>query len=94
MDDGLWLNTLSEGYYTYEIATDVTNYYVENGALASETEKVVVWTKPFTIGDGGHMHTEVAHLYFAPAAEEICYKPLCVSPQEQPLLLDPLVCVR
>ena len=66
MDDGLWLNTLSAGYYTYEISADVTNYYVSDGALTSETENVVVWTKPFTVGDATHIHTEVADAAVAP----------------------------
>ena len=42
---------LAEGYYTYEISADVKNYYVNNGTLTSETENVVLWTAPFTVGN-------------------------------------------
>ncbi len=48
--DNMIFSDLSTGYYTYEISADVKNYYVENGTLKSESENVVVWTAPFTVG--------------------------------------------
>ena len=49
--DNMIFSDLDTGYYTYEISADVKNYYVSNGTLTSETENVVVWTAPFTVGD-------------------------------------------
>lgn len=49
--DNLIFSDLETGYYTYEISADVTNYYFSDGALQSESDNVVVWTKPFTVGD-------------------------------------------
>ena len=48
--DNMIFSDLSAGYYTYELSADVKNYYVNNGTLTSETENVVVWTAPFTVG--------------------------------------------
>ncbi len=48
--DNLSFRKLSAGYYTYEISTDVKNYYVSDGVLKSKTQNVVVWTAPFTVG--------------------------------------------
>ena len=49
--DNLIFSDLETGYYTYELSADVTNYYVINGALTSQSENLVVWTAPFTVGD-------------------------------------------
>lgn len=49
--DNMIFNDLETGYFTYEISADVKNYYVSNGTLTSETENVVFWTAPFTVGD-------------------------------------------
>ena len=49
--DNLNFSSLDTGYYTYELSADVKNYYVSNGSLTSETENVVVWTTPFTVGN-------------------------------------------
>ena len=49
--DNLIFSDLETGYYTYEVSADVANYYVSNGALASKSENVVVWTAPFTVGN-------------------------------------------
>lgn len=49
--DNLIFSDLETGYYTYELSVDVSNYYVSGGSLASQTENIVVWTKPFTVGD-------------------------------------------
>lgn len=59
VDAGLYFSKMTEGYYTYEISADIESYYVENGALASKTENVVVWNKPFTVGAStiSHSHT-------------------------------------
>ena len=48
--DNLIFSDLSAGYYTYELSADVRNYYVSSGTLKYETENVVVWTAPFTVG--------------------------------------------
>ena len=49
--NNLLFGTLSSGYYTYELSADVRNYYVNNGTLTYDTENVVVWTAPFTVGN-------------------------------------------
>ena len=49
--DNLIFSDLETGYYTYEISADVQNYYVSGDTLTSQTENVVLWTKPFTVGD-------------------------------------------
>ena len=49
--DNLIFSNLPVGYYTYELSVDATNYYVSNGTLVSKTENVVLWTKPFTVGN-------------------------------------------
>ena len=49
--NNLLFGSLSTGYYTYEISADVRNYYVNSGSLTYETENVVVWTAPFTVGN-------------------------------------------
>ena len=51
VDKNLLFGTLSAGYYTYEISADVRNYYVSGGVLSYQTENVVVWTAPFTVGN-------------------------------------------
>lgn len=48
--DNMIFSDLETGYYTYEISADVQNYYVSSGTLYSQTENVVVWTAPFTVG--------------------------------------------
>ena len=48
--NNLIFSQLSAGYYTYEISADVKNYYVSGGSLTSQTENVVLWTAPFTVG--------------------------------------------
>ncbi len=50
VDYGLNFSKLAAGYYTYEVSSDVTNYYVSNGSLTSKTQNVVVWRTPFTVG--------------------------------------------
>ena len=73
VDYGLSFGSLSDGYYTYEVSADVTNYYVNSsGALASQDENVVVWTKTFTVGNYvGHTHTNVS----PPAVAATCTTP-------------------
>jgi hypothetical protein len=73
VDYGLSFGSLSDGYYTYEISADVTNYYINSsGALASKDENVVVWTKTFTVGDYvTHTHTNVS----SPAVAATCTTP-------------------
>ena len=51
VDASLTFGTLSAGYYTYELSADVRNYYISGGALNYQTENVVVWTAPFTVGN-------------------------------------------
>ncbi len=50
VDYGLNFGKLAAGYYTYEVSVDVTSYYYNNNSPATHTEKVVVWTAPFTVG--------------------------------------------
>ena len=52
VDYGLTFGSLSEGYYTYEISADIRNYYISGGSLQYQEQNVVVWTAPFTVGDG------------------------------------------
>ena len=50
VDSKLSFGSLSSGYYTYELSADVRNYYISGGTLKYQTENVVVWTAPFTVG--------------------------------------------
>ena len=65
---------LAEGYYTYEISADVKNYYVNNGTLTSETENVVLWTAPFTVGNAS----------VTPPANVICDHNIVTDPAKAP----------
>lgn len=50
VDGNMPFGNLSADYYTYEISADVRNYYISSGTLKYNTENVVVWTAPFTVG--------------------------------------------
>ena len=51
VDSKLLFGNLGAGYYTYELSADVRNYYISGGTLKYQTENVVVWTAPFTVGN-------------------------------------------
>lgn len=68
VDRGVTFGVLSDGYYTYEISVDVKTYYVdEAGTIQSKLKNLVLWTKPFTVGETAIRHT---HAYVKDAAVE------------------------
>ena len=74
VDAKLLFGSLSAGYYTYELSADVRNYYVSNGTLKYETENVVVWTAPFTVGGAS----------ITPPANMVCTHTLVTDPAVAP----------
>ena len=74
VDANLIFSDLSAGYYTYEISADVRNYYVSGGTLKYETENVVVWTAPFTVGNAT----------ITPPANLVCNHTLVTDPAVAP----------
>ncbi len=51
VDQALDVSGLPEGVYTYSIAADVLNYYIQGNALKVENENVVLAEAPFGIGE-------------------------------------------
>ena len=74
VDSGLAFGQLSAGYYTYEISADVRNYYVSGGTLKYQTENVVVWTAPFTVGSAS----------ITPPANLVCNHTVVTDPAVAP----------
>ena len=74
VDAKLLFGSLSAGYYTYELSADVRNYYVSGGTLKYETENVVVWTAPFTVGGAS----------ITPPANLVCNHTLVTDPAVAP----------
>ena len=74
VDKSLAFNELSAGYYTYELSADVRNYYVSGGTLKYQTENVVVWTAPFTVGGSA----------ITPPANLVCNHTIVTDPAVAP----------
>ena len=70
VDSKLSFGSLSSGYYTYELSADVRNYYISGGSLNYQTENVVVWTAPFTVGGAA----------ITPPANLVCNHTLVTDP--------------
>lgn len=74
VDTKLLFGNLSAGYYTYELSADVRNYYISGGTLKYQTENVVVWTAPFTVGNAA----------ITPPANLVCNHTLVTDPAVAP----------
>ena len=74
VDSKLLFGGLSSGYYTYELSADVRNYYISGGTLKYQTENVVVWTAPFTVGNAA----------ITPPANLVCTHNIVTDPAVAP----------
>ena len=74
VDSNLAFGNLSAGYYTYELSADVRNYYISGGTLKYQTENVVVWTAPFTVGNAA----------ITPPANLVCNHTIVTDPAVAP----------
>ncbi len=60
LNQAMAFDDLEAGLYTYQVTADVENYYVEAGELKCSTEKAIVYSGSFQVGEAAETQAKAA----------------------------------